>query len=473
MKQYIKPRLQRPESWLRPAVLLGAIQALCIWNLSAASNSAEDNWPAWRGPLATGVAPTANPPTVWGETNHIKWKVKIPGSGTATPIIWGNQIFLQTAIPSGKKFEAAGEKPQAAALPANPPSANQPGRPGGGGMRSEKPTEAYQFALLCLDRNNGKTLWQKIAREEVPHEGHHPDHGFASYSAVTDGQFVFAWFGSRGLHCYDLQGNLKWEKGFGRMQTKMGFGEGSSPALFGNTIVLNWDHEGDDFIVALDKTTGRELWRQTRDEETTWATPLIVQHGGKAQVVTTATRKIRSYDLETGKQIWECAGLTPNVIPTPVAGDGMVYATSGFRGNALLAIRLGRTGDLSGSDAIAWSHSKSTPYVPSPLLYGDKLYFFAGNNGILSCFDAKSGHALIDAERIDGLQGVYSSPVGAGGHVYLVGRNGTTVVLKRSEKLEVLATNRLEEKFDASPAVAGDELFLRGHEYLYCISEKR
>lgn len=426
-----------------------------------AASSGEPYWPQWRGPLSTGEAPSADPPTTWSETSNIQWKVKIPGSGTATPIIWGDQVFIQTAIPQGKKVAGDGDRrPE-----------RGPGRRGRG-MRSEKPTEPYQFVLLCLDRRTGKTLWQRVAREEVPHEGHHPDHGFSSNSPVTDGEFVFAYFGSRGLHCYDMQGNLKWEKDLGRMHTRNSFGEGSSPALYGNTIVINWDHEGDDFIVALDRETGQELWRQAREEPTSWATPLIVRYEGKPQVVTAATNKIRSYDLASGKLLWECAGLTANVIPSPVGRDGMVYAMSGYRGSALLAIRLGRRGDLTDTDAIAWSRHKGTPYVPSPLLYGNRLYFFGGNNALLSCLDATSGRVLIDAERVSGLQGVYASPVGAGGRVYLAGRNGVTVVIKDADKLEVLATNRLDEAFDASPAVAGKQLFLRGHEYLYCIAEK-
>jgi outer membrane protein assembly factor BamB len=314
-------------------------------------------------------------------------------------------------------------------------------------------------------------LWQKIAREEVPHEGHHADHGFSSHSPITDGTNVYAYFGSRGLHCYDLKGNLKWEKDLGRMQTKNGFGEGSSPALSGNTIVVNWDHQGDDFIVALDKQTGKELWRQPRDEETSWATPLMVAAAGGTQVVTSATKKIRSYDLASGKLLWECGGMSANVIPTPVAKDGLVYPISGFRSYALLAIRLDRAGDLTDTDAIVWKHTKSTPYVPSPLLYGERLYFFSSNSGIISCFDAKTGKALMDAERIEALPGVYASPVGAANRVYLVGRNGDSVVIKNADKLEVLSTNKLEEKFDASPAIAGNALFLRGHQYLYCIAE--
>jgi outer membrane protein assembly factor BamB len=270
----------------------------------------------------------------------------------------------------------------------------------------------------------------------------------------------------------DLKGEVKWEKDFGDMQTINNFGEGSAPALFGDTLIVNWDHEGDDFIVALDKVTGKERWRKAREERTTWTTPLIVQHEGKPQVVVCASQRIRSYDLATGEQLWECGGMTANVIPTPVSDFGMVYAISGFRGNSLLAIKLGRSGDLTDSDAIVWKHGKSTPYVPSPLLYGDKLYFLAGNNPMFSCFDAKNGKALFEAERLQGPSGFYASPVGAGGRIYLAGRNGTSLVLKQSDKLEVLATNKLDEQFEASPAVVGNELFLRGHEHLYCLAEK-
>jgi outer membrane protein assembly factor BamB len=283
---------------------------------------------------------------------------------------------------------------------------------------------------------------------------------------------VLAWFGSRGLHCHDLKGALKWKKDFGQLRTKNGFGEGNSPALFGDTVVINWDHEGEDFILALDKETGKERWRQSRDEDTTWTTPFILRHEGTTQIVTPATRKTRSYDLATGKLLWECAGLGSNVIPAPVAGHGMVFVMSGHERKKLLAIRLGRTGDLTGTDAIAWSLDKSTPYVPSPLLYGDNLYFFSGRDGRFSCFDAKSGRPHYEAVTLEGLQGVYASPVVAGGRVYLVGRNGAVTVINHSSKLEVLATNRLEEKFDASPAVAGKDLFLRGHESLYCIAQR-
>ncbi|HYE30213.1 MAG TPA: PQQ-binding-like beta-propeller repeat protein [Methylomirabilota bacterium] len=431
------------------------------------------NWSQWRGPLATGVAPHANPPLKWSETENVKWKVATPGFGTSTPIIWENKIFIVTAIPTGQKVEAKTPPPAPQENP--PPQGQRQRRPGGGGgaPRGEQPTEAYRFTILCLDRATGKTLWQKVAREEVPHEGHHQDHGFASSSPITDGQALISSFGSRGLYCHDLDGNLKWEKDFGDMRTRNGFGEGASPALHGNTVVLPWDHEGEDFVVALDKNSGKELWRVNRDEPTGWSTPLIVEYGGKTQVILNATGKVRSYDLATGKQIWEIGGQTVNAIPTPVTDGETVYVTSGFRGSALYAIKLGKTGDLAGTDAVRWSHNRATPYVPSPLLVDNLIYFVQENRGRLSIWDTKEGKALVDAEQLQGINGIYASPVAAGDRVYVLGREGTCVVLKKGPTLEVLASNRIDDRTDASIALVGNELFIRGHKALYSIAEKR
>ncbi len=431
-------------------------------------------WPQWRGPLANGSAPAATPPVDWSESKNVKWKIKIPGSGSSTPIIVGDKVYLTTAIAGEVKAPAAGE-PEATpaaetpAPEAPPPGGERRGRRGGGG-RGETPVRAYQFQLLCLDRATGKTLWQQTATEVTPHEGHHQDHGFASHSPASDGSHVYAYFGSRGLHCYTMDGKLVWSKQFGRMQTRNGFGEGSSPLLTGDALVINWDHEGEDFVAVLDKKTGEERWRKQRDEPTSWATPLAIEQDGKTQVIISATNRIRSYDLKDGSLIWECGGMTTNVIPTPVAADGLVYAISGFRGSALVAIRPDGKGDITGTGSVAWSYDSKTPYVPSPLLENGRLWFFSQNTGILSCLDAKTGKVLIDAERIDGLGGVYASPVEADGRIYLTGRNGEGVVLRAGPKLEILATNKLDEKFDASPALAGKDLLLRGHEFLYCLS---
>jgi outer membrane protein assembly factor BamB len=432
----------------------------------AATDAALKNWPAWRGPQANGVSTTAKPPVEWSETKNVKWKVALPGRGTSTPVIWDNQVFILTAIPTGKKTEAKPAEPP----PAAPGEGVRRGGRGGGGGGA--PTEEQKFTVLALDRATGKTLWEHSPRTQVPHEGHHRDHGFASASPVTDGEHLIVSFGSFGLYGYDLKGKLLWEKDLGDMRTRNSFGEGSSPALSGNTVVVLWDHEGEDFIVALDKRDGKELWRQKRDEPSGWCTPLVVEHDGKKQVVVNGTNKARGYDLATGELLWEAGGQTANPIPSAVTGHGRVYVMSGFRGAALQAITLGKKGDLTGTDAIAWSHSKSTPYVPSPLLTGDLLYFFAGNNATLSVFDAKAGSAHFEAERVEGLNGVYASPTAAADRVYLVGRDGGTVVAKQGPKLEVLAKNKLDDGFDASPAMVGNELFLRGRENLYCLAEK-
>jgi outer membrane protein assembly factor BamB len=251
----------------------------------------------------------------------------------------------------------------------------------------------------------------------------------------------------------------------------MSFGEGSSPALYKDTLIINWDNENGSYITTLDKKTGKQLWKKERDERTSWSTPLIIEHDGNAQAVVAASGKIRSYDIASGDIVWECSGLTRNVIPSPVADGEKVYCASGFMGNALLAIKLGAKGDVSGSDSIAWKYSKSTPYVPSPLLYEGKIYFLASNNGRLSCLDSKDGKVLLDAESVSEIPNIYASPLGAGAKVYLVGRNGTTVVLKNSGALDKLATNKLDEKIDASPVAVGKDLLLRGKEHLYCIGE--
>jgi outer membrane protein assembly factor BamB len=255
------------------------------------------------------------------------------------------------------------------------------------------------------------------------------------------------------------------------MRTKLMFGEGSSPALAGDTLIVVMDHEGDSFIYALDKETGKTIWKKPRDERTTWATPIVVEVSGKMQVIANATKRVRSYDLETGDLIWECGGQTGNVIPSPVSGFGKVFCASGFRGNALQAIELGHTGDLTGSDAISWQVDKATPYVPSPLLYGDKIYVCSGNKAVISCYQAETGKPYFVKRKLESLGEIFASPVGAAGRVYFVGRKGVTKVIKLSDDFEVLATNTLDDEFDSSPAIVGDELFLKGKQRLYCIAE--
>ena len=437
-----------------------AVVSLFAWGADPPAD-AQRYWPQWRGPLATGVAPHADPPVEWGEDKNVRWKVKIPGKGSASPIVWGNRIFVLTAIPTDKRVE-----PKEMNDLQQPPRRRRRGPPG------INTTNVQRFSILAIDRRNGSVLWQRVAREELPHEGTHATGTWASASPVTDGERVYAYFGSRGLFCYDMEGNLLWEKDLGDMTIRLGFGEGSSPVLHGDKIVVNWDHEGQSFIVALDKMTGKELWKVNRDEITSWTTPIVVEHDGKHQVVTSATNRVRSYDLATGELIWESGGMTLNAIPSPVAAGGMVFATSGFRGNALLAIRLDvARGDITDSEAIVWHLDRNTPYAPSPLLYDDTLYFLKRNSGILSSFNAKTGEAYYSQVRLEGLPSVYASPVGVAGRVYIAGRDGTTLVIQHGRDYKVLASNTLDDGFDASPAVIESEIYLRGRTYLYRISE--
>jgi outer membrane protein assembly factor BamB len=424
-----------------------------VWGVETPSE-AEKFWPQWRGPNANGAALYGDPPVEWSETKNVRWKIDIPGKGSSSPIVWGDLIFVTTAVPLGGGSDE--------------PVPQQSGRRG---MRLNEPTGVYEFIVFAIDRREGQILWQKKVREERPHEGTHPTGTWASNSAVTDGKHVFAYFGSRGLYCLDMDGNVVWEKDFGDMTKRMSFGEGSSPVLHEDKIIVLWDHQGPSFLYALDKATGEEIWKVSRDEITSWTTPFIVEHNGKHQVVTSATNEVRSYDAATGELIWHTSGLTLNTIPSPVATDGMVLVTSGFRGNALLAIRLADAkGDIAGSDAIVWQLGKDTPYAPSPLLYDDTLYFLKSNSAILSSFNARTGEEYYRVQRLDGMGTIYSSPVGVNGRVYISDRDGNTLVIRHGPKFEVLATNSLEDGFDASMAVVGDEIFLRGHDNLYCIA---
>jgi outer membrane protein assembly factor BamB len=414
------------------------------------------NWHQWRGPEGNGFAPTADPPVTWGPDKHVKWKVAVPGKGESTPIVWGDRIFITTAIATDRQEEK--------------PPEESPEAPGGNPFRIERPTTYHQFVALCYDRASGKELWRRTATQQVPHEGHHKDHGYASPSAVTDGQFVYTSFGSRGIYCWDMEGKLRWDRDLGDLRMYRFFGEGSSPVLDGQTLIVNWDHEGDSFLYALDAKTGETKWQVPREPHSSWSTPLVVESGGRKQIVVNSNSKARGYDFETGKVLWECGGQTRAIIPCPVVHEGLVYLMSGYPGSALVAVPLDATGDISGSEKIAWSRNQDTPYCPSALLYDDKLYFNKSNNAILTCLDARTGKPVIEKQRLPDLSNIYASPVGAAGRIYFTGRDGTTLVLAHGPEVKVLATNKLDESIDASPALVGDEMFLRGKEHLYCIS---
>ncbi len=424
-----------------PLVLLLLVLSLAVESALFSVPTEGEDWPQWRGPLGTGEAPGAEPPIRWSETENVRWKVEVPGTGHASPIVWRDQVFLATAL--------------------------APPMPEGDFV--VHPEGSVEFVVLALDRATGTVRWQRTAAKAVPHEGMHIHSTRASASPVTDGEVLVVSFGSFGIFGYDLAGEPLWSTDLGVMTTRNGFGEGASPALHGDTVVITWDHEGDSFLVALDKRTGQERWKQPREEPTSWATPLIVEVNGRPQVVVNGTHKVHGYDLATGEILWSIGGTTLNAIPTPVAADGVAYVMGGFRGNDLKAIELAQASEDPAA-ALRWQYARDTPYVPSPLLYDGKLFMLKHNKGILTVFEAATGKVLVGPQRLEEIDGAYASLVGAGGHVYVSSRDGRITVLEADGSFQPVVTNQLDDGFDASPAVVGNEMFLRGRKYLYCIA---
>lgn len=412
-------------------------------------------WPQWRGPTWNGVAPQADPPVSWGETENLRWKVSIEGSGCGTPIVWGDRLALLSAIALDKKM------PIPDVIPADTPNINRHPQVIG----SWKP---QKFVIVCMDRITGKLLWSQTVHKAMPHQGHHNKGGFASQSPVTDGQHIYAYFGSYGLYCYDYEGQLVWNKDFDPQAIEDSLGEGSSPALFGNTLVIVVDTERQSYVVAIDKRTGEEIWKQDRDETSNWSTPRIFTHAGRLQVVVNGAT-VRSYDLITGELLWQCGGHTAGAIPMPAVGHGLVFTASGWRKDLVQAIALGESGDLTASESVVWSLHRGAPYVPCPMLWGEEIYLLE-DQSFLSCLHAADGAHHYLKQRLPGMLNFSASPVGAADRIYLLSEEGSTVVLQRGSQWNVLAINELDETFYASPAIVGDAIYLRGDQHLYCFA---
>jgi len=460
--------------------------ALTLWLAIGAgfSIAQQANWEHWRGPNQNGSVDQGNPPLEWGIDSNVLWKTEIPGAGSSTPIISGDQVIILSAKKSEEATPAQQEAGGADRTGAGAESARegrqgrrgegegrQGGRGGRGGGRGGAPTDTYQFIVLSFNRNDGTLQWQTIVTEEVPHEGVHSTNNYAPASPVTDGKHIYVDFGSRGIYCLDMQGNVKWKRDLGKMRTRNSFGEGSSSAIAGDKLIVPWDHEGDSFVAALNRETGEVVWKVDRDEATTWATPLVVEHKGRTQVITSGT-VVRSYDAETGELIWSCGGQVGNPIPTPILFGDHVICMTGYRGNAIYSISLDSEGDVSGSQMVAWSNNDAAPYVPSAVLYQGQLYLNKTNNNIVTSLDAASGAILIPPQRLRGLGDMYSSPVAANGHIYFTGRDGNTVVFQHGTGLNIVSVNSLGETIDSSLAIVGDQIFIRGEKHLFCIGKK-
>ena len=433
-------------------LLLRAGAAVLVVALAAHSPAADSGgkaeWPWWRGPLGNGVSPDGDPPLRWSETQNVRFKVAIDGDGLATPIVWGDRIYVLSArsLDAGDRARTATD-------------------------RSGVPLARQRYLVTAYDRHRGSVAWQRVAIERTPHESHHLESGWATASPVTDGERLYAHFGSAGTYAYTLDGELLWKVDLGDMTARLGYGEGSSPALWGDTLVVNWDHEGGSFVVALDKRTGEERWRKERPGElTSWSTPLICEHEGRVHVIVAAGGRTRSYDIRNGELLWSLSGLGMNVIPTPIYDAGTLYLASGKRDSPRMqAVDLrGAKGDLDGSGAVLWSRDRDTPYVSTPLLYRGQLYFFRHVQSFLTSVDAATGKTLF-TERV-GLGNVFASPAAAAGRIYLLGRDGKALVLAPGPRLEILAENQLDDGFDASPVIVGGDLYLRGRRSLYAVA---
>ena len=436
-------------------ILAFSILMFSLTSVFVSAQETASNWPQWRGPLATGAALKGNPPTEFSETKNLKWKTAIPGKGHATPIIWGDKIIVLTAVPTEEKVAVEPKEVSA----------------GERQMSGNSTDLIHEFKVVMVDLNSGKIVWETIVARELPQENTHNLGSWASNSPCTDGQFIYAYFGSRGIFCLDFNGKIIWQKDYGQMKKVMSFGEGESPFLYNDKLFIQWDHEGESFVVALNKKTGEEMWKQNRDEKTSWATPLVVEANGQPQLITVATSQVRSYNANTGEIIWTSTGMTRNCIPNPVYADGILYVMSGFRGNALQAIDIAKAkGDITGTPAVLWTYNQDTPYTPSPLLMDGKLYFLRANNGFLTCLDAKTGTVLYSKEKLEGISDLYSSPTGGNGKVYIATEN-ICLVIKAGEKFELLSSNKIDDDFHASPVIAGKKLILRGFKSLYCFEE--
>jgi outer membrane protein assembly factor BamB len=447
------------------------IQMLAIIALSMCClRAAADNWPHWRGVGGNGIAAeSASPPTEWSVSKNVKWKVPVPGRGSSSPVIWEDRIYITTAVPIGSSPDAAAAGSGRSARQSGRSTGRpQFGRRGEGGPQLGE----MDFQVLCYDKNTGEQIWGRTAVRATPHQGTHSTNGFASASPCTDGTHLYAHFGSRGLFCYSMDGDLIWKReDLGKMETRNSFGEGSSPTLAGDKIIVPWDHEGPSYLLALDKATGKTVWKTDRDEPTNWSTPLIIEHEGRQQIVMNGQNFARAYDLESGKELWRCTGQTDRPAASAVAADGLVFVGSGFRGAFMGAFRPGGNGDIEGTGNVAWTIGRDTPDIASPVLTNGRLYFHKAKSGVLTCVDAATGKVLFGPSRLPGLSNIYASPIAAGGHIYLTGRSGTTVVIKDADQLEIVATNSVGETVDATPAPVGNELIIRGENHLFCIAD--
>lgn len=444
------------------AVLLVIAGLVAIYRIDHAAEAAGSNWPQWRGPESQGVSADKNLPIEWSDTKNVLWKTPLPGRGFSQPIIWGKKVFLTTDVEGGPASEV--KKPPKRMM----------------GDKEFTHPEWYgvdllhNFKVLCLDRDTGKLLWQQTVYEGTVYDYRHKRGNYAAPTPVTDGKYVWTYFGSEGVYCHDFNGKLIWKQSLGPIGT-VGMGVGTSPVLFENLLILQCDQEFDgkeSFMTALDKKTGKEVWRIKRPVQVSWATPVIAKTGTRNELITSANEFIISYDPKTGQELWRSEGVKANAIATPLLGHGMVIASTGYPSKNIIAIKLGGSGVLDKTDKIAWKYNKGTAYVPSPILYGDYVYLM-NDQGALTCLNAKTGEMVYEGGRVPVNAKFYgASPVAFEDKILLTNDDGETFVIKAGPKHEVLKTNSIGEPCRTSIAIADGKLFIRGDKHLFCIGNK-
>lgn len=447
-----------------------AIAVATIGFLVAASRA--ENWSQFRGADLDGVAADAKLPLEWGPEKQILWKVNLPGIGWSQPIVWGDKVFVTTAV-ADKQAK---------------PNANNKG-PGLSGYTDflsrgivaiPPPNETYQWKVICLDAATGKTVWEKVAREGRPTMTIHANNTYASETPATDGERVIAYFGMTGVYCFDLAGDPLWTRDLGVQRMQFGWGTGSSPVLYGDCVYVQCDNDEASFLVALDKKTGKDVWRKDRDEKSNWATPYIWRNKLRTELVTAGGKQMRSYDPKSGELLWWMNG-NGRTATTPVGDQELLYVDSCDRltgmGGALAAIWAGAAGDISlgpkekSSDWVAWTAPIQGNRLASPALCQDLLFVLEQGGGMVRCLDAKTGTEQY-RKRLPNASGLTSSPIVMGDKVYCTDQNCKTFVVQAGKELQVLATNDLDEFCWSSSAVAGNVLLIRTVDHLFAIGPK-
>ncbi len=413
-----------------------------------------ENWPSWRGPGGLGISSERGIPARWDPAKNIKWKTAVSGLGHSSPIVWGDRIIVSTAVNSNQAEQDW-----------------QKGFP----MVNRKPDQSsVSWKVLCFNRETGKLLWEQTAIARKPVNGRHIKNSYASQSPVTDGTYVFAFFGDQGMYCYDFSGKLIWSADLGAFTMRNDWGMGSSPVLYKNFVIQTCDQEtGKSFIVALDKKTGKTAWKMERDELSSWSTPFVYDQGARPELIVNATKAVRSYDPETGKLLWECRlPATSITTPAPTFVNGLIIVSSGFIRDPvrpITAFKPGASGNIEASSkSIAWRQETGAPYIPSPIAYAGRIYVVL-DQGMISCYDAGTGKEIYGRTRIDVGAAFSASPVAMDGRLFCSSEDGDVFVIKAGDQYELLAKNSLGEGIMASPAVSGGNMFIRTIKSLICI----